>query len=319
MLLVDQGHLRMTEKKWTLLLLGDNPDGVRQVTLSTKLLKIVGGGLAATSILILSLTAILVFNGAAHLRARHLTQENALLSQELSDFQSRVTGLENELNRLGEADSRVRLLAGLDPTDEEILEVGIGGPGLDVPEANPLWSLDSTLSKAAFAVEYDLNALERRARLLAESLAEASDSLSAHNELLESTPSILPAAGVLSSRFSTARFHPIHHRELPHEGVDISAPHGTPILAAAKGIVTFAGWMSGLGYTVEITHGYGYVTRYGHASKLLVRRGQEVTRGEVIAQVGSTGISTSPHLHYEIRIGGKAVNPMNYVIGSVLP
>ena len=84
-------------------------------------------------------------------------------------------------------------------------------------------------------------------------------------------------------------------------------------------MVTFAGWSSGLGYTVEITHGYGYVTRYGHASKLLVQRGQSVTRGEVIAQVGSTGLSTSPHLHYEVRIGGKAVNPLNYVIGSALP
>jgi murein DD-endopeptidase MepM/ murein hydrolase activator NlpD len=309
----------MTEKKWTLLLLGDNPDGVRQFTLSTKVMKVVGGGFAVAALLFLSLTTLLVFNGAAHLRARHLTQENALLSQELAGFQARVDGLEGELTRLGEADSRVRLLAGLDATDEEILEVGIGGPGLDIPEATPLWALDSTMSKATFAVEYDLNALERRARLLRESLAEASDSLSAHNELLESTPSILPAAGVLSSRFSAARYHPIHHRELPHEGVDISATLGTPILAAAKGIVTFSGWMSGLGYMVEITHGYGYVTRYGHASKLLVQRGQEVTRGEVIAQVGSTGISTSPHLHYEVRIGGKAVNPMNYVIGNVLP
>lgn len=309
----------MTDKKWTILLLGDEPDGLRQFTLSTRLLKRVGGGVAAVSLLFVSLMALLLFNGAAHLRGLRLAQENALLSQELQGFQTRVDGLERELARLAEADSRARMLAGLDATDEEILEVGIGGPGMDHPEANPLWPLDSAMSKAAFAVEYDLNALERRARLLSESLAEAADSLSAHNELLESTPSILPAAGVLSSRFSASRFHPIHHRELPHEGVDVSALHGTPILAAAKGIVTFAGWMSGLGYTVEITHGYGYVTRYGHASKLLVRRGQAVTRGEVVAQVGSTGISTSPHLHYEVRIGGKAVNPMNYVIGNVLP
>jgi len=309
----------MTEKKWTLLLLGDDPDGVRQFTLSARFIRVVGGSLVVAFLLVFSLTALLIFNGTAQLRARHLAQENVVLSQELREFQSRVNGLERDLFLLAEADGRVRLLAGLDATDKEILEVGIGGPGLDVPEAHPLWALDSTMSKAAFAVEYDLNALERRARLLTESLAEASDSLTAHNELLESTPSILPAAGVLSSRFTTSRFHPIHHRALPHEGVDISASLGTPILAAAKGIVTFSGWKSGLGYTVEITHGYGYVTRYGHASKLLVQRGQEVTRGEVIAQVGSTGISTSPHLHYEVRIGGKAVNPMNYVIGNVLP
>jgi murein DD-endopeptidase MepM/ murein hydrolase activator NlpD len=230
-----------------------------------------------------------------------------------------VDGLDETLTLLGEKDSRVRMLAGLDGLDAEILEVGIGGPGMAFPEAHPLWPLDSAVSKAAFAVEYDLNALERRARLLAESLSEASDSLIAHTELLLSTPSILPTAGVLSSRFSASRFHPIHHQALPHEGIDISAPHGTPILAAAKGIVTFSGWMSGLGNTVEIDHGFGYVTRYGHASKLLVRRGQEIARGEVIAQVGSTGISTSPHLHYEVRVGGKAMNPLDFVIGNVLP
>ncbi len=309
----------MTEKKWTLLLLGDNPDGVRQFTLSSRSLKVAAGVLVLGSLLLISLTGLLVFNGAAHLRARHLAKENRLLFQKLEDFQTRVGTLEEDLSGLAEEDSRVRRLAGLEATDEEILEVGIGGPGLSSPDATPLWVMDSALGKAAFAVEYDLNALERRARLLTESLSEASDSLMAHRDLLESTPSILPAAGILSSRFSNSRYHPIHHRKLPHEGVDISAPAGTPILAAAKGMVTYSGWKAGLGYTVEIDHGYGYVTRYGHASKLLVRRGQEVRRGEVIAQVGSTGISTSPHLHYEVRIGGKAVNPMNYVIGNVLP
>jgi murein DD-endopeptidase MepM/ murein hydrolase activator NlpD len=203
--------------------------------------------------------------------------------------------------------------------DEEILEVGVGGPGSASPAGQALWAADSALANEAFAVEYDLSALERRIRLLSSSLAEASDSLSAHGDLLESTPSIWPTAGVLSSRFTTARYHPIHHQSLPHHGVDISAPAGTPILASAKGRVTHAGRKSGLGLTVEIDHGHGFKTVYGHASKILVRRGQVVERGEVIANVGSTGISTSPHLHYEVHVGGMAVNPMNYVIGTVLP
>ena len=101
----------------------------------------------------------------------------------------------------------------------------------------------------------------------------------------------------MSSPFSQSRFHPIHHLDLPHEGIDISAPEGTPILATAKGRVTVAGWATGLGYMVEIDHGYGYVTRYGHASKLLVQRGQLVSRGDVIAQIGSTGIANGTHLH----------------------
>ena len=309
----------MTEKKWTFLLLGDDQQGIRQITVSPRVIRMALGGVSLFTLVFVALAALLAFNGAAFVQAQHLAAENDVLSQELDNFRLEVNNLESTLAKLSEEDSRVRLLAGLDAKDEEILEVGIGGPGMALPESHPLWSWDSVMSKAAFAVEYDLNALERRARLLSESLAEASDSLMAHNELLQSTPSILPAAGVLSSRFSASRFHPIHHEALPHEGIDISAPFGTPILAAAKGVVTFAGWMAGLGNTVEIDHGFGYVTRYGHASKLLVREGQEVSRGDVIAQVGSTGISTSSHLHYEVRVGGKAVNPLNYVIGTVLP
>jgi murein DD-endopeptidase MepM/ murein hydrolase activator NlpD len=113
--------------------------------------------------------------------------------------------------------------------------------------------------------------------------------------------------------------HPIHNRPLPHEGVDIAAPKGTPIFAAAKGRVVKAGWTVGYGLTVEIDHGFGYTTLYGHASKLLVRRGQLVTRGDVIGQVGSTGIATSAHLHYEVSLNGIAQNPTNFILPDVVP
>jgi murein DD-endopeptidase MepM/ murein hydrolase activator NlpD len=309
----------MNKKKWTLLLLGDGPENIRQFSLSPRILRWFVGGVGLSAVVILALGGLLVFNGAAYVRATSLAQENSLLTEELQRFRQRVDGLEETIANLGEQDSQFRQVAGLEPMDEEILEVGIGGPGLATPEDHSLWPVDSVLSNAAFTIEYDLSALERRAQLLSASLSEASDSLSAHQDILRATPSIWPTAGVLSSRFARSRIHPIHHRALPHEGVDISAPTGTPILAAADGTVTYAGWRSGLGNTVEIDHGYGYVTVYGHASKLSVRRGQKVTRGEGIASVGSTGTSTSPHLHYEVHVGGRAVNPMNYVIGSVLP
>ena len=303
----------------TLLLLGENQEGIRQFTVSPRVVRWIAGGFGAFSLFVLVVAGFLLFSGGAFVRANSLARENALLSSELRQFRSRVDGLEETIAHLGEQDSRFRRLAGLDAMDEEILEVGVGGPGSGTPEGRPLWALDSALSNEAFTVQYDLSALERRARLLTASLSEASDSLSSYEDVLAATPSIWPTAGVLSSRFTTSRVHPIYHRALPHEGVDISASRGTPILASANGTVTFAGWKSGLGNTVEIDHGYGYVTLYGHASKLLVRRGQKVERGQVIANVGSTGISTSPHLHYEVHVGGVAVNPMNYVIQRVLP
>ena len=309
----------MNQGKWTLLLLGENPEGIRQFTLCSRTVRWLVGGAGVFLVLALTVFGILLFQGGSYLRATMLARENSLLTKELVAFRNRVDGLEITLAGLSEQDRRVRQLAGMDDMNEEILQAGIGGPGSATPEGRPLWSADSALSEVAFSIEYDISALERRARLLTASMSEAADSLSYHRDLLESTPSILPAAGWLSSRYSQSRYHPIHHRSMPHVGVDISAPKGTPILASAKGTVTFSGWKSGLGNTVAIDHGYGYVTRYGHASKLLVKRGQKVIRGEVIANVGSTGISTSSHLHYEVHVLGAAVNPMLYVIGSVLP
>ncbi len=309
----------MKEKQLTLLLLGHEPEGIRQLSVSLRALRWMAWGLGALSLVILVLGGLLLFNGGVLVRARSLAKENSLLAAELRAFRDRVDGLEETIDGLGEQDSRFRRIAGLEAMDEEILEVGVGGPGSILPPGQPLWSVDSILGNEAFAVEYDLSALERRVQLLSASLTEASDTLAAHEEILQATPSIWPTVGVLSSRFSTARYHPIYHQTLPHEGIDISAPTGTPILASANGRVTFAGRRSGLGLTVEIDHGHGFKTVYGHASRILVARGETVSRGEVIAHVGSTGISTSPHLHYEVHVGGVAVNPMNYVIRSVLP
>jgi len=310
----------MTGDRWTLLLLKGERSPIRQLSISPRMIHFGIGGLTALVLSLSGLAAKVGMDGAARLEASRLARENSALTQELSTIQGRVNSLEGRIGELTQMDSKLRLLAGLDSIDEEVLQVGIGGPSTGRgPTANPLWSLDSTLSKSVFAAAYDLNVIERRANLLKSSLAEATDSLMAHRDLLESTPSILPTEGLLSSAFSNRRWHPIHHRPLPHEGVDIAATRGTPILAAAKGKVVFSGVMSGYGQMVEIDHGYGYTTRYGHASRLLVRVGQEVERGDRIALVGNTGIATSSHLHYEVRIGGKPQNPLNYVIAETIP
>jgi len=270
------------------------------------------GSLVAITVLGLGLSSGLEV--VARLEARQLNVRNQALEQELERFDDRIQTLEAALDQVAANDAKFRSIAGLEVIDPEVLQAGVGGPGLGSPVASPLWSVDSATAKTTFATSYDLSALERRARLLSESLEEATDSVLAHRDLLESTPSILPTAGWLSSRFSQARMHPIHNRPLPHEGVDISAPSDTPIFAAAKGRVIRAGWVVGYGLTVEIDHGFGYSTLYGHASTLIVQPGQEVLRGEMIARVGSTGISTSSHLHYEVRVNGVAEDPARYIL-----
>ncbi|MGQ9657024.1 MAG: murein hydrolase activator EnvC family protein [Fimbriimonadales bacterium] len=122
---------------------------------------------------------------------------------------------------------------------------------------------------------------------------------------------VRPVEGQLTSGFGM-RVHPIFKVRKMHTGIDIAAPAGTPIRAADGGVVVEAGYIRGYGYTVIIDHGGGVATLYAHSSALLVAAGQEVTRGQIIARVGSTGYSTGPHLHFEVRVNGEPVNPLSY-------
>ena len=115
--------------------------------------------------------------------------------------------------------------------------------------------------------------------------------------------------GMRTSSYSIRRFHPISKKYKRHTGIDYSAAHGTPIFATAGGTVEFAGWRGGYGKIVVIRHPNGYKTYYGHCSRLLVKKGTYVKQGQTIARVGRTGQATGPHVHYEIRINGKPVNP----------
>lgn len=126
-------------------------------------------------------------------------------------------------------------------------------------------------------------------------------------------PSLIPVEGVkLTSDFGM-RWHPVLGGRRAHKGVDLAAPAGTPIHASADGIVSRADWFSGYGLYVSLEHGGEIETRYGHMSRLNVAAGQRVRKGDIIGYVGSTGRSTGPHLHYEVRIAGEAVNPMPYL------
>ncbi len=270
-------------------------------------------------IVVLLGAAFFVFSGGAHrMEARQLAAKNQAMAEELAGIRHQVATLEGAVEGLAEQNAQARALAGLESIDAEVLQAGVGGPGTSTPRSHPLWGLDSLYSKDAFATSFDLTALQRRVQLLGTSLTEAADSLSGHQDWLESLPSILPARGYISSRFSSSRMHPVHHRPLPHEGMDIAAPAGSPIVATAKGRVTYTGRRNGYGLTVLIQHGFEYETLYGHASQILVRNGQEVERGEVIALVGRTGITTAPHVHYEVRQNGRPIDPHRFVI-DVIP
>jgi murein DD-endopeptidase MepM/ murein hydrolase activator NlpD len=144
------------------------------------------------------------------------------------------------------------------------------------------------------------------------SLLELVQQLQEKHRLLASSPAIWPTKGWLTSRFGS-RISPFTGRRQFHSGIDIAGRRGTDVIASARGVVRYAGKRGPLGNTVIIDHGYGVRTHYGHTDEILVKPGEEVERGQVIATLGNTGRSTGPHLHYTIEVKGKPVNPLNYI------
>lgn len=255
------------------------------------------------------------------LRAHRLKRENSLLAAEVEQMRETVESLTLSIEDLSARDAQYRMIAGLPPIDDDVRRVGIGGPGTPTLASTASAFVSSPeVGEEVFAASYDLATLSRRAELLQSSMEEALETLEENTQRLEATPSILPSEGHLSSLFSNGRKHPVLRITRPHEGIDIAAPVGEEILAPARGRVVFSGTRSGgYGMTVEIDHGFGYVTRFAHCSRLLVREGETVERGQVIAKVGATGLTTGPHLHYEVEVNGKAVDPMNFIISDAIP
>jgi len=240
--------------------------------------------------------------------------ENALLQAKLDEYAVRVEALRRQVEQNFDFQKKARLMASLDDLNEDVTEVGVGGPAFDREWA--VGSMSDARRGQLGLIDHDIGKLTRQARLQRESYQEIIEKLGASQALLDATPSIRPVgAGYISSRFGR-RMDPFTGRTSWHRGVDWAARLGTPIFATADGVVSFAGKWFEFGWTVEISHGYGFVSRYAHCSKILVERGQRVKRGEVIARVGSSGRSTATHLHYEVLLDGSKKNPLTYVLSG---
>ena len=289
----------------------------RAVEVSQTVVKALVGIGGVVALLLLVLGGAALSRGVNVTRSRALERENRLLAGEIQRLRDRLVNLRDTLNVFSEREQGLRLLAGLSPTDAGVQQAGIGGPAGE-------WSGRDSLATAgpngaqALAARVDMDQLTRRANILVRSIGEAYDSASSQRARYAATPSLMPTKGWLTSAFARERVHPILHLARPHEGIDVTASMGAEIEAPAAGVVTEVRWVDGYGNMLTVDHGYGLVTRYAHCSKILVVRGQRVKRGQKIALVGSTGLSTGPHLHYEVWVSGKPVNPMKYVLPDAI-
>ena len=301
----------------------DDHTGVRQFRLSNRAVRLALSFGVLTFVALVTLAAGFFVKEDQRLEAERLAKANQLLVAEIQGIRANLTSLEGSLAALSRKDEKYRLLANLEPLDEDVKLAGVGGPGSRTLEANPLWQVDQSLADLTFGTGEDLGALLRRAQVLSASWDEASSAMGKQVDIWERTPSITPVAGQswLSSRFSRNRVHPILNVARPHKGIDVVARAGTPVVASAKGTVIYAGNSGGdYGFLVDIDHGRGVVTRYAHLAKgsLVVKRGDTVDRWQKVAEVGATGLVTSPSLHYEVLVNGRAQDPETFVIEDVL-
>ena len=178
----------------------------------------------------------------------------------------------------------------------------------------------SQLTKSSFSLasqfarfDHSFNVMKNFIKDMEVKVHQLDQHLLDQDSFLKSTPTLLPTKGWITSYYGPRKSH-YSGRIKMHEGLDIGAKPGTQIIAPADGIVTFSGKKPGFGYIVQIDHGYGVETIYAHASKLEVKKSQPVKRGMIIARVGNTGLSTGPHVHYEVRVNGTPVDPLYYVL-----
>ena len=305
----------MVDRRWTVMLIPHGSDSPRSFSVTERAVRVVAWAGAVFGLIAMigvgSLIARLGSLGEPLVRPARGKDSSALAA-----VAARVASLRDTIDQIKKREQQIRLLAGL-PSIDSLASNGAvvaGMPGLiegGTSSTNP--------GSAEAEVEGDVEALIRRADVLSSRFSAVTDSLTQTAHRFASMPSIMPTAGWLTSHFTRQRFHPLLQRSRPHEGIDVTAEMGAPIVAPAAGIVVATGTRSGYGLVVEIDHGNGIVTRYAHCSRILVRNGQRVTRGMPIAAVGSTGLSTGPHLHYEIRVGGKVVDPLTFVLPEAIP
>lgn len=216
----------------------------------------------------------------------------------------RVGEMQAELLRVNALGQRLVEMAGLNEDEFDFENpASAGGPDDGKLENNRLDEVEQDLAKVLAALDD-----RKRKLVLLETLIMERD-LKSHS-VPEGWP--LLSGGVVTSSFGYRR-HPVTGRRSMHMGIDIAAKHGSDIVAMADGLVIFSGRKSGYGNIVEIRHANGLETRYAHNHKNLVKEGDLVRKGEVIAKLGSTGRSTGPHVHFEVRRNGEAVNPMKYL------
>jgi murein DD-endopeptidase MepM/ murein hydrolase activator NlpD len=286
-------------KRFTVLIIPEGSHQVRRFSVKRTALQVMAAALSLAIIAGCLAIAHYLHINLDQQELRRLQTQNRTQQTELRRLSASINDLRKEMVVLAQNDAKVRVLAKLSKPRPDVLS-GVGGPAED-DVADNFSELQRQIDSIREAID-----------LRRESQEEIQGFLNDQRSLLASKPKGLPAHGWLTSGFGM-RNSPFTGKRKMHEGLDIAARTGTPVVATGDGIVSRAETAPGYGKLVVIDHGYGYRTFYAHNSKIHVKVGQRVKRGDKIAAVGNTGSSTGSHLHYEVRLNGLPVNPRNFL------
>jgi murein DD-endopeptidase MepM/ murein hydrolase activator NlpD len=290
-----------------------------EIPLKTKLLRAFG----FFSVVLVSafLLLVVLYYKVPSPREQELLREIDKLEHKYSDVNGQLDLMSKVLTNIQQRDASVhRAVFGMNPIDELQWNAGQGGHQLH-PELQGFSYAQETLAETFEKIDF----LSRQLALQSKSLDTIQGLASNQQEMLASMPSIKPVREDklqkdihILSGFGY-RLHPIHKVRKFHAGVDFPARQGTAIQSTGAGKVIDAGWHNGYGNCITIDHGYGYETLYGHMHKLSVKKGETIKKGQKIGEVGDTGASTAPHLHYEVHFKGKPINPIHFCMDNLSP
>ena len=307
----------MQKDEFTIVVFPGAKGSPKKFHLSKKIIKL---AFAITGVFIIVFLGSSIYFTKQYLKLQGNEKELAKIQKEsnirkiqVEKFVYQVKNFETEMARLERFEKKLRVITALEQSPKSIEKSwGVGGPyGLSTSSYNT--AMGRGAKSMIERLSNGLDHLDKQAKIQSISFQELDNFFKNQKSLLSSTPSIWPTHGWVTSGFGF-RKSPFTGLREKHEGWDIAARSGSPVLATADGEVVVEGREYGYGNMVEINHGYGVVTRYGHNSKHLVKAGDHVKRGQMIALVGSTGRSTGPHLHYEVLLHGIPVSPKNYIL-----
>lgn len=296
---------------FTLMFVPGPNERVRTLSISKSVIKSVFLSLAA--VLVTSLYLIYEYNDVKSKVGELQSVREELMEQkaQVQNFALNMIDYKRQMFLLRDLDTKLRRVVSLGPRDKAQQLLGIGGP--DELGLQNLTSMGEKKQEEALKeMHNELTQLKGAASKQETSLQMLIEYFEDKRSLYAYTPSVWPVRGWVTSAFGN-RTSPFSGIVKFHEGMDIAAQTGTPVVAPADGVVIKAGFGTGYGNMVEISHGYGIRTIFAHNSRLNVKAGQRIKRGDVISYVGDSGSSTGPHLHYEVRVNGLPVNPVRYL------